>query len=274
VNTTGVHIPLWLTSSMPEIGWGQKTTFPDQEGAFFGNIFVTDASGKVPAYFCEGATQLGLVPGRIGADQPGSPYRDPWGVGGLCNVPSHCSTTGVPTTGGVADGYAGCSTYKNVVTVWRNSAALPVFNPNLRYSLKNLSSGKVMDWDDAVTGSTVIQQWTNSSGPNQLWRFLDNGNGTYRMVANAKTTKCVELPVTGPQVRIADCNGAINQAWTVRTTNALSVTANGQYFKFFNAAAPSMVLEVPGASVVDGTRLDVAAFTPARNQVWSITVLP
>ena len=198
---------------------------------------------------------------------------------GLCGAPTHCGATGVPASSGVPDGYNICNGYKNVVTVWRNSAALPVFNPNLRYGLKNVSSGKTMDWDDAVAGSTIIHQWTTSGNDNQLWKFLDNGNGTYRIVNSIKTGKCIELPpgqtVAGTRVRIADCNGGTNQAWSVRTTNALSATANGQYFKFFNAANPSTgFLEVPGASTVNGTQLDVAAFSPARNQVWSITAIP
>src|SRR5712671_2384296 len=140
VNTSGVHIPLWLTASMPEIGWGQNASYPDLEGAFFGNIFVTDSSGRVPAYFCEGSTHLGLVPGRVGADQTGSPYRNPWGDGGLCDGPSHCSSAGVPSTDDQPDGYSSCKGYRHVVTVWRSGNFKPAFDPAAKYSIRNVHS--------------------------------------------------------------------------------------------------------------------------------------
>ena len=42
VNTAGVHIPIWLTSEAPQIGWGlDLVNYPKQEGTFFGNIIET-----------------------------------------------------------------------------------------------------------------------------------------------------------------------------------------------------------------------------------------
>jgi hypothetical protein len=36
VNTSGVHVPIWLDSAASTIGWGiDKTNFPFQEGSFF-----------------------------------------------------------------------------------------------------------------------------------------------------------------------------------------------------------------------------------------------
>jgi hypothetical protein len=111
VNTTGVHIPLWLDA--PKIGFGQSATYPHQEGSFFGNIFVSPPK----AYYCEGAGfALGVVPGRIGATQVGAPYTNPFtGWKSL-----YCKDTCTFADGAAAnDGYKACFGYNNIVTVWR-----------------------------------------------------------------------------------------------------------------------------------------------------------
>ena len=42
VNTSGVHVPLWLDSNDPAIGWGiDRVNYPMQEGTFFGDIIDT-----------------------------------------------------------------------------------------------------------------------------------------------------------------------------------------------------------------------------------------
>jgi hypothetical protein len=54
VNTAGVHIPIWIVGQDSYLGWGQSSTYPNQEGTFFGNIFRTNNAGHVDAYYCEG----------------------------------------------------------------------------------------------------------------------------------------------------------------------------------------------------------------------------
>jgi hypothetical protein len=278
VNTTGVHVPLWLTGPMSQIGWGQSASYPDLEGAFFANIFAPNPStGKMAAYFCEGPGQIGLVPGRIGADQPGSPYTNPWGAGARCGDSNHCSTSGVPSTNGKPDGYSSCNGHP-AVTVWRNAAASPVFDVKLKYMLKNVKSAKMIDWDD-VGSSMAIQQWTASGNTNQQWQFNPEPNNTYHISSIKAPTQCLQLPAgqtaAGTAVQMAPCNGAPNQSWTVKTSNGASASAYGQYFKFSNLASPTTgFLEVPTASTVNGTRLDIAAFTPTTSQVWSVSVAP
>src|SRR5260370_22269005 len=45
VNTAGVHIPLWVVSEDPSVGWGLNSLYPNQAGSVFGNIFVKGAHG-------------------------------------------------------------------------------------------------------------------------------------------------------------------------------------------------------------------------------------
>jgi hypothetical protein len=95
VNTAGVHIPIWLVSEAPQIGWGlDLVNYPKQEGTFFGNIIetgnlqemgMTGVTGPV-AYYCEGAGfAAGTVQGRLGAGQSGAnlPYKNQYG--GTCH---------------------------------------------------------------------------------------------------------------------------------------------------------------------------------------------
>ena len=48
VNTAGLHIPLWIVAQNPIVGWGQDPEFPNQEAAFFGNVFMPGAHGTDP----------------------------------------------------------------------------------------------------------------------------------------------------------------------------------------------------------------------------------
>ena len=138
LNTAGVNVPIWLSSETPGIGWGRNSSFPNMEGTFFGNLMGPGGDGKVPAYFCEGAGfGNGIVPGRLGAKQSNSAYRNPWGDGAKCD--DHC------TKHSSGDGYTECFGYTNPVTVWRAASYNPVFDPNYRYTFKSSSSGFTLD---------------------------------------------------------------------------------------------------------------------------------
>ncbi len=102
VNTSGVHVPLWLDSADSAIGWGiDRTNYPMQEGTFFGNIIdtgpisgYTSKPGLVApiAYYCDGAGYpsgaSGVVAGRLGANNSSSLYSNPFGSP-LCQSASY-----------------------------------------------------------------------------------------------------------------------------------------------------------------------------------------
>lgn len=123
INTAGVHIPLWVVSQDASVGWGLSSLYPNQEGSFFGNIFVTGAHGtdpnKVAAYYCNGKSyNVDTVPGRIGAYQVGAPYVDPFGGGnGYCK--DYCTAADNPNAG---SGFKACNGWNHVMTVWRQAS--------------------------------------------------------------------------------------------------------------------------------------------------------
>jgi hypothetical protein len=115
VNTAGVNIPLWMVSDHPNVGWGRSRYYPNQEGSFFGNIFVKNSYGVVEAYYCNGANfASGVVPGRLGATQYGAPYKNLWGGTALCNT--YGTKADYPYSN---DGFKAAGGWNHVVTVWR-----------------------------------------------------------------------------------------------------------------------------------------------------------
>jgi len=116
VNTTGTNIPLWIVGNVPGVGWGLSESNPNQEGSFFGNIFVDPPI----AYYCNGeGFDQGVVPGRIGADQADAPYVNPFAaVGGACKTV--CTPMDIPNQ---KDGYKACYGFNHVLTVWRSGSA-------------------------------------------------------------------------------------------------------------------------------------------------------
>ena len=110
VNTTGDHYPLWLVAQNPAIGWGLDSSFPFQEGSFFGDIFTSPPY----AYYC-GGRDFGTspIPGRIGGAQVAPPYTDAFGAGGKC-LPT-CTPADYPHQ---SEGVKACSGWNEVVTVY------------------------------------------------------------------------------------------------------------------------------------------------------------
>ena len=89
INTKGQHIGLWMVGDSPALGWGYTSDYPFQEGSFFGNIFVSPPV----ANYCNGSDfNSAVVPGRLGAEQTGSPYKNPFSGAGYC-TPNCVGTT-------------------------------------------------------------------------------------------------------------------------------------------------------------------------------------
>jgi hypothetical protein len=119
VNTSGVHIPLWLVSANAAIGWGLNAQYPNREGTFFGNIFrPNSSSGLVDAFYCNGpGFSTDTVPGRLGAAQVGAPYTNPY------LSPTNGDGTCVPCAASHGDGPDSCGAdnamFESPITVWR-----------------------------------------------------------------------------------------------------------------------------------------------------------
>jgi hypothetical protein len=125
VNTAGNHVPVWLVSNNTAVGWGQDPNYPNQEAAFFGNVFTPGAHGtdqtKLPMYYCTGAKYNVNPPqGRIGSAQINPPYVDPFGAKyASCNL--GCATADGSNGSSPGDGWKACYGWNSVVTAWRQN---------------------------------------------------------------------------------------------------------------------------------------------------------
>ena len=175
INTKGQHINLWMVGSAPALGWGYTSDYPFQEGSFFGNIFVSPPV----ANYCNGSDfNSAVVPGRLGATQTGSPYKNPFSGTGTCrnNCVGVTNYTHWDAMGNadVPDGFTKCGTRTRVLTVYRE------FDAVTDYKLCNRQSGLCLD----VAGSSTTEgagfdQIAYVSQPRDKFRIVKQGSFYY-----------------------------------------------------------------------------------------------
>ncbi|MDG5806578.1 RICIN domain-containing protein [Streptomyces ossamyceticus] len=135
------------------------------------------------------------------------------------------------------------------------------------YKVLNKNGGKAIDVSGGSTsaGANVIQ-WNDTGAPNQFWRWVAVGDGSYEIV-NQKSG--LLLGVTSGSgadgatiVQQADDNGA-SQRWTL--------IANGSgYYKIKNVNSGKL-LSVPNATA--GTQLVQTTDTNADGQLWRAVIV-
>jgi hypothetical protein len=302
VNTAGVHVPLWMDSNDPSIGWGvDRTNFPMQEGTFFGDILDTGALTNLAkpnvtapvAYYCDGAGfpggASGVVAGRLGANQAGAPYVNPYGNSTLCqNAPNAVGQFSQGKTGscpagsnsnpaaGCPDGYTSLSTgfnqgvWQHGITVWRNNNYTPVFDSGYSYKILPVFANGSISIDvkgGGTSNGTSVQQYTVTGGIPQQFQLI--ANGSYWHIAMAtNTAKCVDLSggatSNGTLTVINDCNNSSGtQNWKV-TPDA----STGAFV--FNNAQAGRCLDEPNWNTASGLQLDIWDCNFNTNQKFNI----
>jgi hypothetical protein len=259
VNTSGVHIPIWLDSE-GAIGWGQNISFPYQEGSFWGNVFISPPVAR----FCSGPDlDSATVPGRLGANS-NAPYTNPFGNPGPCGY--GCSTSSA-TTNGVADGNASCQGYTHVVTVWRN------FDANTQYKIIDKGDGLVLEVKGGSTATgAVVQQNTYSGAANQKWTITQISPKHYK-IANVNSGLVLDLTGgstnDGTAVVQSSYNGSASQQWAIQT---LGNQQSGTYLVSPASKLASTLWPVAG-SMNTGTAIQVTGYGSPDSQKWLITPL-
>jgi hypothetical protein len=308
VNTSGVHVPLWLDSPDPAIGWGvDRTNYPMQEGTFFGDIIDTGplsaigmSSVTAPVgFYCDGAGfpagASGIVAGRLGAFQGNVPYSNPFGNGTLCQNANQASpqySAGVGGScpsgslanpaGGCPDGYGALTTnnsggvWHHGITVWRNNNYTPVFDTAYTYRLMPLtaSGGESVDVAYGSTNNgTVVQQWGSWNGSPQMFNILPDGS-YWHITMNANNAKCVDLVGSGSSLG----NGtqlAINDCGSGDASQDWSVSADGQTGAFiFKNRQSGRCMDENEASTANGVPMQIWDCNGARNQKFLVQAFP
>jgi hypothetical protein len=207
-------------------------TYPMQEGTFFGNILITGAmpgrgTGSAPvAYYCDGASfpggATGVVAGRIGANQSGAIYKNPFGNGVLCqksgnNVPYYSKgASGQPGPDGYQKlEYPTGSPWNNPITVWRNATYTPSFDTGYSYRMMPKNANDTLAVD--VNGSSLAQMTVSTSSSTQPLSIQASGSNW--KIVNRYTGKCLDLnggaTAAYTQISLAACSGSASQSWSV-----------------------------------------------------------
>lgn len=260
LNVAGVHVPIWLDSSIPAIGYGSSSSYPNEEGTFFGNLFTT-SNGKVPAYYCEGAGFAnGIVPGRLGATTSAAGiFTNPFGSGALCAA--HCSAAPGSSKG---QGYSSCNGYTHPITVWRAASYRPVFDPAYAYRFINSQSGLAMDVAASSTanGASVIEYVPSTTKTNQQFQIVLTASSTWKLIALHSGKAIAGTGSSdGSSVQQTSYSGASSQQWGIDDHNG--------HFKLINKSS-SDALETPSGKKTSGTGLDTSTYTGASNQDWDL----
>ena len=308
VNTSGVHVPLWLDSNDPSIGWGiDRVNYPMQEGTFFGDVLDTGALTNLSkpnvtapvAYYCDGAGfpggANGVVAGRIGANQAGAPYVNPYGNGTLCQNASGAVgqfslgvTDSCPAgsnsnpAAGCPDGYKALTTngnggvWQHGITVWRNNNYVPVFDPSFTYRLAPMpaNGGESIDIPYGSTNDgTVVQQYASWNGTPQMFNLIADGSN-WHIAMNANTAKCLDLVgggsnlANGTQIAVNDCkSGDTSQDWSITPDPASGA------FVFKNVQS-GRCLDESGYNTANGLPMQIWDCSGGANQKLFVQAYP
>lgn len=141
---------------------------------------------------------------------------------------------------------------------------------NAWYTLTpRVSSLKVDVRGGSTANGSWIQQYSANSTASQRFRFVANGDGTYRIVTALSGSKVMD--VAGG----ATTNGAKVQLWTWTSVNqqrwqVLNATTAG-FVTLKPKHATSRCLDVPGASTRSGVQLQIYTCNNTTSQQFKLT---
>ncbi|HZM84740.1 MAG TPA: RICIN domain-containing protein [Candidatus Limnocylindrales bacterium] len=149
-----------------------------------------------------------------------------------------------------------------------STASAATVDPNAWYYLINRNSGKALDlYNFATNDGARITQWTQGTGNNQQWQFVDSGGGYYRIKSrhSGKVLDVYNFSTAngGAIVQWTDGNGT-NQQWR------LADSTNG-YVRFISRHS-NKALEVQGASTADGANIVQYDDWGGNNQQWQLVL--
>jgi hypothetical protein len=230
------------------VGWGQSTSFPYEEGSFFGNLFAAQPT----SYYCNGKDfDQGVVPGRLGVTQTNAPYTDPFGATASCK--DYCTPQDIPNQN---DGYKACYGFNHVVTVWRN------FDPNTNYKICNRSTGTCLDGSNTAANAAVVAK-TFSGASAQKWKIRQINPKQYQ-VLNVATGKA--LTVSGKLS--ADKTPIVQSAYTGGTEQLFSFTSMANSTGFHAISPVFNIKSVIALGAVNAVQ--ELTWTSATQQQWSL----
>lgn len=134
------------------------------------------------------------------------------------------------------------------------------------YEIKNRNSGKNVDvYSKATTDGADIVQWTDTSGGDQQWQFIDAGNGYYKIKNRNSGKLMVVLSAStadgGDVVQWTD-NATASQQWSVLDDGSGYIRLRNRY--------SGKMLDVYQKSTADGGNIVQWTNTMGTNQQWQL----
>jgi len=253
INSAGMHVPLWMDASQSSIGWGQSSSYPVQEGAYFGDVMRANSDGTVHAWYCNGRDWTkAVVPGRLGADKTSGIYTNPFGQDALCD--DYCTKYGT-------DGYTSCNGVSNPITVWRQSSYNPVFDDNYVYRLVSVSSGLTMDVYGWGSGeNTTIDQYANTGGANQHFRIIQVATSQWKIIDTNSGKAITNRNGSSAPVLLNSYSGASTDNWAIDDHNGHFIIKNKSTGGYLHSSGTGSL------AVIDVT----TSYSGAANTDWDL----
>jgi hypothetical protein len=247
-----------LDGADPALGWGRSASHPYQEGSFFGNIFLPTPV----ANYCNGRDfDFGVVPGRLGADQPGAPYTNPNGPTAMCT--SLCAAAGGAANN---DGFSVCYgaggiQYTHVVTVYRD------FQPGTPYKFcdRQSQSGYCLAATDTTAGSQVVRAAYASTNTYQKWTITQTTGGMYKVV-NVGTGRALDMR----NGSIALGTALVQAAYTGSATQQFSFKSVADGTGFFQIQPSNTTQDALGNPGTNNIQLESWGWT--EDQKWAVAL--
>jgi hypothetical protein len=278
VNNAGVHIQLWVdgdthtyNGSTYGLGWGTSTSYPYQEGSFFGNLFFTPKG-----YYCTGKDYWnGSVPGRLGPTIPTtSVYVNPYsGDGKLsCAASYSCSEHSDKS------GYDSCTyngyTWKHVVTVWRN------YDPNANYKICSYGYGSagsgteclgVVSSSKTAGAKVEIRQYNSTTA--MQWKITMPSTGKYQ-IANVNSGMPLDVDSSGNVIQNTASSSDTGQQMVITSMSGWSSPEYGR--NLLNPVSNGST-SFWTSTMTDGSLVSLAAVntanSPPDSQKWILSPL-
>ena len=112
---------------------------------------------------------------------------------------------------------------------------------------------------------TKVQLW--GSNAQQKWKFVNVGNGYYKILPDPSTTKVLDVSggsnVDGTQIQVWDDVNVNGQKWKISSTGS-------GYYTLSPACAPSSLLEVLNSSTTNGAKIQISKTTNNNNQRFKL----
>lgn len=149
-------------------------------------------------------------------------------------------------------------------------AIIPMINEGLRLDVNNR-------WD---ANATSVKAFTYNGDVAQMFAFIDNGNGTYRIRASYSASQCIEVigasTTEGTPIQTWSYVGGANQQWILEPADGGSSGGNNT----FATASGTTVSSTLNSSTTISTSLssssdvDYYKLTPPRHGVLEIQLSP